>query len=145
MPLNPREVKVGAVAYLDYVALREDPLVDDGGTNINRDGPFLCVQVVGDRSCWIPLTTQARPERLLIDKKWRQGGSAKFRATDLYLNDGLNTFVGPTTSFVAAGKDEIAFSAFPRPSVRSAGVSAVIAEINKQGGPLARATDADTQ
>jgi hypothetical protein len=143
MPLHLREVKVGAVAFLDYVALREDPAVDDGGTNINRDGPFLCVQVIGDKSCWIPLTTQARPERLLIDKKWRQGGSAKFKATDLYVNDGLNTFVGPTASFVAAGKDEIPFIAHPRPSVRTAGVTAVIEEIKKQGGPLVG--DADTQ
>lgn len=145
MPLSPSEVRPGAVAYLDYVALREDPLVDDGGTNINRDGPFMCVQAVGDRSCWIPLTSQARPERLPIQKKWRQGGSTKFRAADLYVNDGLNTFVGPTASFVAASKEEIAFTAFPRPSIRVAGVAAVIAEINRQGGPMVLATDADTQ
>jgi hypothetical protein len=145
MPLTLREIRAGAVAYLDYVELRENPEVDHGDTNINRDGPFLCVQVVGDRSCWIPLTTQHRLERLLIDKKWRQGGSPKFRATDLYVNDGLNTFVGPTAAFVAAGRTEIPFTAFPRPSVQTAGVEAVLAEIKKQGGPLVQDPASDTQ
>ena len=145
MPLSRPEIKAGAVAYLDYVVLRENPEVDHGDTSINRDGPFLCVQIVGDRSCWIPLTTQHRPERLLIEKKWRQGGSPTFKATELYVNDGLNTFVGPTAAFVAAGKSEIPFAAFPRPSVRSAGIAAVIAEINKQGGPLAAASGIEPQ
>jgi hypothetical protein len=145
MPLAHREVRPGTVAYLDYVELREHPEVDHGDTNINRDGPFLCVQVVGDFSCWIPLTTQHRPERILIDKKWRQGGSPKFRATDLYVNDGLNTFVGPTSAFVAAGRAEIPFTAFQRPSVRTAGVEAVIAEIKRQGGPMVQEPDEEAR
>lgn len=85
MPLALRDIKFGAIAYLDYVVLREDPQVNHGGTRINRDGPFLCVQVLGDRSCWVPLTTQHRQERLLVERKGREAGSQKFRATDLYL------------------------------------------------------------
>jgi len=137
MPLTFREVRAGVIAYLDYLILREHPEVDHGDSNINRDGPFLCVQVYQERSCWIPITTQFREERLLIKREWRSGGSPKFRSAELYVNDGLNTFVGPTSAFVEAGQAEIRFTTHQRPSVSAAGLAAVIAEIHKQGGPLA--------
>ncbi len=136
MALSARDIRVGAIAYLDHVALREHAQVDHGGTNINRDGPFLCVQVVGLDACWIPLTTQSREERLHIKQEWRHDGSPKFRTAELYVNDGLNTFLGPIQAFVEAGANEIAFIRFRRPSVSPTGVAAVIAEIEAQGGPL---------
>jgi hypothetical protein len=134
--LSLKDVRVGAIAYLDHIALRAHPEVDDGGSNINRDGPFLCVQVAGGRACWIPLTTQFRQERLAIKAEWRKDGSPKFKASDLYVNDGLYTFLGPIEAFVQAGANETPFMAFRRPSVAPAGVTAVLAEITAQGGPL---------
>ena len=73
---------------------------------------------------------------MLLQRQWRQGGSAKFRTTKLYVNDDLNTFVGPVTAFFEAAQGEIPFTDFRRPSVRSAGIEAALAEIRTQGGPL---------
>jgi hypothetical protein len=135
MPLSKQEIEPGAVAYYDSDLVLNDDRISDAGLPL-RDGPLICVQSVNGRSVWCPLTTQFRPERLLIRAEWRLKGSQKWREDDIYLNDGANTFVGPDEAFVAAAANEIPFTVIDRPRVSMAGVEAIIVEIKNRAGKL---------
>jgi hypothetical protein len=136
MALRLQDIRVGAVAYLDHKTLLGEPDLHKGSDTIDRPGPFVCVQVKGKLSAWAPLTGEHRPERLLIDSKWRRDGSDYWQTHDQYLSDGLNTWVGPSEAFVRAGAKETPFKMYRRPSVTSAGIKAILAEIERQGGKL---------
>lgn len=136
MPLPLEEVKLGAVAYFDHTVLLSDPDIDRDDDGLNRPGPFVCVQIDGDKSVWCAVTSEHRPERLLLQPQWRENGSRQWRTTPQYLVDGLNTYLGPIASFIRAAAAETPFVAYPRPSLNQDGVAAVLAEIEKQGGPL---------
>lgn len=136
MPLLPNEVEIGVVAYFDHTSLLADPNIDRNDDGLNRPGPFVCVQIKEQHSVWCAVTSEFRPERLLLRPEWRQGGSEQWRGVAQYLVDGLNTYLGPTTSFVQAAAGEYPFTLHARPTITCDGVAAIIEEINKQGGPL---------
>ena len=136
MPLLLEEVQEGNVAYFNDVSLVNDPEIDRNDDGLNRPGPFLCIQVKGDRSVWIAISSQYRPERLLIQDPWRSGGNDYWRETPAYLIDGLNTYLGPNSSFVRAAAQERSFRPHSRPTVNQVGIAAVVAEVLRQGGPL---------
>ncbi len=127
---------MGAVAYFDHRLLLEAPGIDRNDDGLDRPGPFVCVQVRGNRSVWCAITGEERPERLLIAQEWRRDGSDTWRDAPQYLQDGLNTYLGPTDSFIAAASLERSFRPFRRPWITPEGVLAIIDEINRQGGPL---------
>ena len=136
MALRLEDIFVGAVAYFDDQLLLAEVEIDGGGTTLDRPGPFACVQVKGSSSVWIPITGESRLERLLIKAEWRQHGSDKWKEDDQFVNDGLNTFLGPNDAFVRAGAKESPFKMYRRPRISSEGVVAILEEIDKQGGPL---------
>lgn len=136
MALRLEDVFVGAVAYFDDELLMAETEIDGGDTSIDRPGPFVCVQVQGISSVWIPITGEFRPERLPIKAEWRLHGSDKWKEDDQYLGDGLNTFLGPNIAFVRAGAKESPFKIYRRPRISKDGVGAILEEIEKQGGPL---------
>ncbi len=136
MPLLLEDVKLGAIAYFDHHVLLADPDIDRDDDGLNRPGPFVCVQIDGDKSVWSAVTSEHRHERLLLQTQWRQNGSPQWRSINQYLVDGLGTYIGPTASFIRAAAAETPFVQYPRPSLTLDGVTAVLAEIEKQGGPL---------
>jgi hypothetical protein len=136
MALRTADARVGAIAYFDHELLLAEPDVDKGDDGLNRPGPFVCVETVGDRSVWSAITGEARQERLLIEAIWRRDGSDAWRTMPQYLNDGLATYLGPTAAFVRAGSRETPFTRFRRPSISQDGIQAILAEIRKQGGTL---------
>ena len=75
MALRPADVRVGVVAYFDHELLLAETKVDRGDEGLNRPGPFVCVEVVADKSVWCAVTGEARPERLSIEPAWRRDGS----------------------------------------------------------------------
>ncbi len=136
MALLQEDIFVGAVAYFDDELLLAEADIDGGDATIDRPGPFVCVQVKGLSSVWIPITGEHRPERLLIRREWRLYGSGKWKEDDQFVNDGLNTFLGPNEAFIRAGAREMPFKMYRRPCISDQGIAAILVEIDKQGGPL---------
>lgn len=136
MPLHAPEIVVGNVAYFDDQLLVADQFIDCGDQKIDRPGPYVCVQVKGLDSVWCGITTAARKERLFIDIAWRIDGSPGWRQKPQYLHDGLATFFGPNSSFIACAAAEQPFAPFLRPKVSAVGIAAILAEIAAQGGPM---------
>lgn len=136
MPLLLAEVVVGNVAYFDDQLLIADRFIDCGDLEIDRRGPFVCVQAKGTDSVWSGITTTKRRERLFIQSAWRIDGSEVWRSTNQYLTDGLGTFFGPNTSFIACAIHELPFAPNLRPKINAAGIIAILKEIDAQGGPV---------
>lgn len=139
MALQADEVTPGAIAYLDVVqSLNADQTVTKSGTLVNRPGcvnQFVCYQVLGTQSSWAPLTGSERPERLHIDPAWVVNGYGALAAGQVWLQDGRNTYRGPTASFVAAAGGEQPFHG-GRPRINAAGLQQIIATIQQRGGQL---------
>lgn len=136
MALTQEEVEPGIVAYFDHEVLLREVDIDRDDDGIDRPGPFVCIQVVGDKSAWGAVTSEWSRPRLLLKPEWRQGGNPRWTERSQYLNDGLSTYVGPTMAFLRAAAAEQPFTPFLRPRVTAPGVSAIITEVNRQGGPL---------
>ncbi len=134
MPLALNEIAVGVVAYFDPALLLADAQVARPAVPVTRSGPFACVQCVAGRSVWSPITTQFRRERLEILPAWRAEGSVQWRTDTLYLNDGANTYVGPSASFVNAAVAETPFTVINRPCITAQGVAAIMAAITLRRG-----------
>jgi hypothetical protein len=130
------EVEPGIVAYFDHAVLLREVDIDRDDDGIDRPGPFVCIQVVGDKSVWGAVTSEWSRPRLLLKPEWRQDGNPRWTGRPQYLNDGLSTYVGPTAAFLRAASAEQPFTPFLRPRVTAPGISAIIAEVNRQGGPL---------
>ena len=116
MPLTQQEVALGVVAYFDDQILLQEPDIDRNDDGLNRPGPFVCIEIKGDKSVWCAITTQWKRPRLLIDQAWRQGGDHMWRNDPQYLVDGLNTYLGPTEAFMRAAANEEPFAPNVRPS-----------------------------
>ena len=50
MALTLEEVEPGIVTYFDHVVLLREVDIDRDDDGIDRPGPFVCIQVVGDKS-----------------------------------------------------------------------------------------------
>lgn len=138
MPLQQTEIQPGVVAYFDAAALNADPDVSASGDPVTRTGAgnqFVCYRVDGDTSWWAPTTTQHRSERLQIDPAWVTFGNARLQAGDVYLQDGKNTYMGPSEPFVCAAAGEMSF-ARGRPVLNDDGIQAVIRVVRERGGQL---------
>ena len=136
MALRLGEIRVGSLAYFDHKLLLAEADVRHIASGLDRPGPFVCIQKEGDRSVWTPITQDHRPERLVIDPKWRRQGSDAWQKGDQYLNDGRNTFVGLNDAFVRAGAKETPFVRYKRPYITAEGVSAILAEVKARNGEL---------
>ena len=136
MPLQANDVEVGNIAYFDHEVLLREPDLDRNDDGLDRPGPFVCVQIQGARSVWSAVTTTRNPKRLFIKREWRRGGDDQWRNSQQFLVDGLNTYLGPHEAFLRATAAERPFDPFVRPSITAEGVAAILAEIEKQGGPL---------
>ncbi|WP_041942894.1 hypothetical protein [Variovorax paradoxus] len=136
MPLQSTEIVVGNVAYFDHQLLIADQFIDCGDMEIDRPGPYVCVQTKGLNSVWCGITTAHRRERLFIEVGWRVDGSPGWQQKSQFLHDGLATFFGPNSSFIACAAAERPFAPYTRPRISEAGIAAILAEIDAQGGPL---------
>lgn len=135
MPLLANEIRPGAVAILDGNTLQNDAAVhspDHQGTV--RSGPFVCIQVKDGQCTWLHLTGQRKGNlRLELKPEWKEDGSPLWQAKDQFINDARKPFFGPIASFVDAGSNELPHQPHKRPMVSSAGVAAIIAEVQKYG------------
>jgi hypothetical protein len=135
MPLLANEIQPGAVAILDGNTLQNDAAVhspDHQGTV--RSGPFVCVQVKDGQCTWLHLTGQKKGNlRLELKPEWKVDGSPLWQAKDQFINDARKPFFGPIASFANAGSNELPHQPHKRPMVSSAGVAAIIAEVQKYG------------
>jgi hypothetical protein len=144
MPLTIREIRTGSIAYFDDKLLLAETDVKHRDVHLDRPGPFVCVQVQGDKSVWSPVTTSSnQPDRLKFDARWKRDGSPAWRNNDQYLNDGFNTFIGPNAAFLRAAAGEQPFSPNRRPWLNADGQAAVLVEIAKRGGELLPDATAD--
>lgn len=136
MPLLPEEIVPGIVAVLETQPLLSNADVQRSPDDIPfRAGPFLCIQVVGDQSTWLNITTKkdTRGLRVELRPEWLLHGSDVWREAPQYVHDARKTFVGPNKAFVIAGANEIAFTKHQRPCVSADGIAAALAEIRKYG------------
>lgn len=132
MKASTAEFQPGLVLWIDQKMLMDDPTVDESfAQRYGTMRPFVCVDVVGNRSTWTPLTGQHRVERLRIEREWRSGGELPWRVGETYLNDGANTYTGPSTAFVAANSKERTVPS-KRARISDQGLAAVRAEIERQ-------------
>jgi hypothetical protein len=136
MPLLPQEVSPGAVAYFDVGILNAATAILKPANPTTRNGPFLCLQVVGESSSWTALTWTGRPERLFIEKAWREGGTTAWQNGTPYVNDGAITYRGPNASFIAAAAVADTYRPETRQRVSTAGVAAAVAEVTHRAGGL---------
>ena len=136
MALTEAEIQTGAVAYFSDASLIGDAEIERDDDGLDRPGPFLCVQVQEGKSVWSAISSQRRRERLVIRDEWRINGNPHWQETPAYLVDGLSTYLGTHAAFIRASAIERPFHPYQRPSVTADGVIAVLAEIEKQGGPL---------
>jgi hypothetical protein len=95
---------------------------------------FVCYKIEGPASWWAPLTSTARTERVRIDPSWLSCHRGKLGDGGVYLQDGKNTYAGPTQSFIAASKNEVLIG--PRAYLSADGVAAIVAEVKNRGGAL---------
>lgn len=136
MPLRRSEIRVGTIAYFDHSLLLAEPAIDKGDEGLNRPGPFVCVEIVGEQSVWCAITGVGRPERLFIENTWRRDGSDAWLSSLLYLQDGLATYLGPSSAFIRAAINEHTFFQYRRPWITKPGMQAILAEIDRQGGQM---------
>ncbi len=135
MPLTLGDVRPGCIAYFDAQILNANDLVQKTGDPVTRTGPtsqFVCYKVEHDKSWWAPLTGTPRNERLRIESAWLSIRYGKLGSGGVCLQDGKNTYSGPTNSFISASAGETLHGA--RPYVSSAGVAAIASEVANQGG-----------
>ncbi len=134
------EIQPGLVVYMDEPLLGSDPRVQKSGTVRFASDSRLCVCYAGDRvsSDWAPITTQVRSERLPIKAEWRSGGNPEcsggypqWLQAEQYLQDGANTYRGPSAAFVEASWQECT-APDSRARVSDDGVAEVVKEINAQ-------------
>ena len=138
MPLAINEITIGAIAYFDVNTLNPDPLIIKSGDPVSRSASgnqFVCYKVVGAESYWAPLTGSSRPERLPIDPAWVKNPYGALAAGKVSLQDGKNTYHGPSASFVAADVAEQPFFK-GRPIISGAGIAAIKQVIGSRGGAL---------
>ena len=135
MPLSEEDIEPGIIAILEPGLLLADRRVQYAGAKAFRAGPFVCVQVVKQLSLWVHLTRQRDPywQRFEIHKKWRRDGHPHWHDAGSYVNDISNPFTGPLDAFVAAGRRELPFPPYIRPSVCGEAVEAIIAAMSKGG------------
>lgn len=130
--LNAREIQPGIVIWLDLAMLMADADVTETlPQGYGSVRPFVCLDVVGDRCVWAPLTGTHRDERLSIDRRWRSGGELSWRLGECYLVDGANTYSGPLESFVRASHMERTRQG-QRARVSADGLLAVATEVQEQ-------------
>ena len=138
MPLTADEIEPGIVAILEAATLSDDSRVqhEDLGANF-RSGPFLCVDVKGEVSRWLAITTKAGPRglRLSLSEAWRVDGSEVWHTEPQWINDARKPFIGPNESFVDAAAKELPHRPHNRPRVSLEGLEAVRAEVLKYRAP----------
>ena len=136
MPLLLEEISVGVVAYFDVKKLNRDQRITPPAHPTNRNGPFLCVQLVEGRSTWTALTWKFREERLFIKPEWRDGGTEAWNNRTPYINDGAITYIGENGAFVEASAIADTYMPETRQRVNAAGVEAALIVIARRNGAL---------
>ncbi|HEX8988151.1 MAG TPA: hypothetical protein VF816_09320 [Rhodocyclaceae bacterium] len=135
--LRDNEIAVGIVAYFDPNILTNPGMgITPSNSQLNRAGPFVCVQIEGTQSAWCEITSAYRPERVEILPEWRRGGSWNWNNNAQYINDCRTPYLGPTASFIQAAAAEIDFTTCARPSVTQEGIQVILTQIQLLGGQL---------
>jgi hypothetical protein len=136
MPLTEAEIEPGAIAYFDVEVLHADAEVQISGDRVQREvtgNQFVCHSVTGQRSCWSPLTATYRHPRIRIEPEWVANGYGPLAAGGVWLQDGKNTYCGPSASFVAGSATEAQFNV-TRPRLSNAALVKIHEQISKRGG-----------
>lgn len=133
MPLTNEEIFIGAVAYFSVDAIKGDQFERTGAIDMIDPGavrPFVCYIASETSSCWSPITSTHRDERLMIaptDRELMPGPM-------MYLADGRNSVRGPNNAFIEAANGCDTKNASTRPRVRYPKIFAVRDEIDLRGG-----------
>ncbi|MEN9359428.1 MAG: Xanthomonas phage [Verrucomicrobiota bacterium] len=136
MPIASTEIQPGAVAYFDVACLLGASGVRcTAAPGVLRNGPFLCVDIKGDKSLWLQIIGSAGKEkhRYEIAAEARSGGSDSWRQRPQYLHDPRHPVIASSEAVVAATAEELPMPS-GRPGVDSALLPAIIAEIRKVRG-----------
>lgn len=99
------DIEPGLVAWMDTATLLRDARTRTSYTGKPfRTGPFLCVGVGPNATCWLTLTrrTNRHGSRFLIRPEWRAGGPTGWRDRDEYCNDLRQPYIGRDVVFLAA-------------------------------------------
>ena len=132
------EILPGAIAFFDAKKLNDDINIEVSGDPVTRAGSrnqFLCYERNGKSSCWTPLTSTQRDERIPIKQEWLSNAYGKLGEGEVYLQDGKNIYCGENASFIEASLDEDTFHQ-GRPIVSPEGVAAVRNEIASRNETL---------
>lgn len=138
--MRESDIFVGVVAYMDVGILNRDPRVLKPESEVPRNGPFLCLRVVGTGGLWAPLVGRqlGNGKRLEIPPEWRSAGTDIWRsAPNCFLGDGATTYYGPHTSFARAAHIDQYYRGsrkYAPPRISMEGVQAVRAVVQKRGG-----------
>jgi hypothetical protein len=135
------EIRVGVVAVLDPSLLEEDPSVLRPASAVDRAGPFVCIEVSGHVSSWLPLTSKkgGRAGRIEVPRSLRRGGEGVWTTGPCFVHPMLSTYVGPHRSFCESSHPHDAHRPATRPSIEMEWVrSELFARAQQQGSKLAR-------
>lgn len=139
MPLKPNDITPGIVAYFAVAHLRASAKSLDYQSLPDRDGPFLCVQVDGDRSAWLGLTSRQKSWfwwHLPIPPAHKLGGSPRWRGEYTAVNDLRKPIQGPSRVFVCASQRVDVIPWWLRPKVSDEGLAAIWDAMDAIGAPL---------
>jgi hypothetical protein len=131
--LTNEQIFVGSIAYFSVDILKGDPFTRKGGVDHIAPGavrPFVCYDSSEAESCWAPITSTYRSERVEVRALDREN----MPGPTMYLNDGTSSVKGSNDAFIqaAAGYDQK--NDRTRPRIRNPKIFEIIAEIEKRGG-----------
>ena len=136
MPIASTEIQPGAVAYFDVATLLASSGVKcTAAPGVLRNGPFLCVEIKGDKSLWLQIIGSAGKEkdRFESEASARSGGSDNWRQRPQFLHDPRHPVIAPSAAVIAATAGELPMPV-GRPAIDSALLPDILAEIRKVRG-----------
>ncbi len=138
--MKESDIFVGVVAYMDVETLNNDPRIEVPVSPVPRNGPFVCIRMIGRTSVWAHLVgRQPRYDyRLEIPTKWRFGGTDLWRTSPgCFLGDGATTYTGPNEAFVHAARGDkyyIGRRIYTPPRISMEGVQAILGVVAMRTG-----------
>jgi hypothetical protein len=138
--LREEDIEPGIIAWFDSDTLNTDrhvtkPRIFDGFISsqgkFKSGRPCICIDVDGDESAWVSLSTQLKPNQLKLNPEWLQPRDALNGRTSYVTG---YVYRGPNESFlIAAAQVEYAYTGVRRPKLRVVGLEA-IQEFCENGG-----------
>jgi hypothetical protein len=136
MPIVSTEIQPGAVAYFDIATLLHSSGVKcTAAPGVLRNGPYVCVEIKGDKSLWLQVIGSAGKEkdRFEIADTARSGGSDNWRQRPQFIHDPRHPVIAPSAAVIAATVGELPMPV-GRPKIDGDLLPDILAEIRKVRG-----------